>query len=257
MANKLNRGSVPDGHGGGRRRPLSGCPPDPPGQRGRHDHRRRGGRLALREILRRARRRIHQGDRRRGRLQRHPARHYPPAIRPGRDVAARAASTSTSPTRCGCRSSPRRASSSTSPTSHRCRGQGRLRRRALETVPTWAASSTPCRSSSTTARCTTAPTSSRRPGLSAPPATWDEYRAFAEEAHQGRGVYGTLIAGKQDIEATTRLQSFIQQAGGDILDANNKPTLRQRRRPCGARAHDLTSPTSTSRARRACSPIPT
>jgi len=61
-------------------------------------------------------------------------------------------------------------------------------------------------------------------GLSAGPATWDEYREWAKKLTRD-GVYGTLIAGKQDIEATTRLQSFIQQAGGDILDANNKPTF--------------------------------
>lgn len=61
-------------------------------------------------------------------------------------------------------------------------------------------------------------------GLSAGPATWDEYRDWAKQLTKD-GVYGTLIAGKQDIEATTRLHSFIQQAGGDILDANNKPTF--------------------------------
>jgi ABC-type glycerol-3-phosphate transport system substrate-binding protein len=38
-------------------------------------------------------------------------------------------------------------------------------------------------------------------------------------------VWGTLIAGKQNIEASTRLHAFIQQAGGDILDENNKPTI--------------------------------
>jgi ABC-type glycerol-3-phosphate transport system substrate-binding protein len=61
-------------------------------------------------------------------------------------------------------------------------------------------------------------------GLSAGPATWEEYREWAKKLTRD-GVYGTLIAGKQDIEATTRLQSFIQQAGGDILDADNKPTF--------------------------------
>jgi multiple sugar transport system substrate-binding protein len=56
------------------------------------------------------------------------------------------------------------------------------------------------------------------------PSTWAEYRDWAKQLTKD-GVYGTLIAGKQDIEATTRLQSFIQQAGGDILDANNKPSF--------------------------------
>ena len=39
------------------------------------------------------------------------------------------------------------------------------------------------------------------------------------------GVWGTLIARKQGIEASTRLHSFYQQAGGDILDASGKPTI--------------------------------
>ena len=80
------------------------------------------------------------------------------------------------------------------------------------------------RSSSTIARCTTAPICSARSASSAGPATWDEYREWAKKLTKD-GVYGTLIAGKQDIEATTRLHSFIQQAGGDILDANNKPSF--------------------------------
>ena len=39
------------------------------------------------------------------------------------------------------------------------------------------------------------------------------------------GVWGTLIACKQGIEASTRLHSFYQQAGGDLLDADGKPTI--------------------------------
>ena len=61
-------------------------------------------------------------------------------------------------------------------------------------------------------------------GLKAGPATWDEYREFAKKLTKD-SVFGTMIASKQDIEATTRFQSFIQEAGGDILDANNKPTF--------------------------------
>ena len=95
--------------------------------------------------------------------------------------------------------------------------------RALDTVP-GAASSTRFRSSSTIARCTTAPICSTQRACRAGPATWDEYREWAKKLTKD-GVYGTLIAGKQDIEATTRLHSFIQQAGGDILDANNKPSF--------------------------------
>lgn len=63
-------------------------------------------------------------------------------------------------------------------------------------------------------------------GLSAAPATWDEYRAFAKKlTNKDAGVWGTLIAGKRNIEASTRLHAFIQQAGGDILDASKKPTI--------------------------------
>jgi multiple sugar transport system substrate-binding protein len=39
------------------------------------------------------------------------------------------------------------------------------------------------------------------------------------------GVWGTMILSKQGIEAATRLNSFYQQAGGDILDANGGPTI--------------------------------
>ena len=63
-------------------------------------------------------------------------------------------------------------------------------------------------------------------GLSAPPKTWDEYRDFATKTTDGAaGVWGTLIASKQGIEASTRLHSFNQQAGGDLLDASGKPTI--------------------------------
>jgi multiple sugar transport system substrate-binding protein len=63
-------------------------------------------------------------------------------------------------------------------------------------------------------------------GLSAPPKTWDEYRDFAAKTTDtAAGVWGTLIASKQGIEASTRLHSFYQQAGGDLLDASGKPTI--------------------------------
>jgi multiple sugar transport system substrate-binding protein len=63
-------------------------------------------------------------------------------------------------------------------------------------------------------------------GLSAPPANWDEYRDFARRTTDtGGGIWGTLIASKQGIEASTRLHSFYQQAGGDLLDAAGKPTI--------------------------------
>ena len=37
--------------------------------------------------------------------------------------------------------------------------------------------------------------------------------------------WGTLIASKQGIEASTRLHSFYQQAGGDLLGPDGKPTI--------------------------------
>lgn len=64
-------------------------------------------------------------------------------------------------------------------------------------------------------------------GLKAPPASWDEYLDFAKKTTDtSAGVWGTLIASKQGIEASTRLQSFYQQAGGDLLGADGKPTIK-------------------------------
>ena len=63
-------------------------------------------------------------------------------------------------------------------------------------------------------------------GLKAPPASWDEYLDFAKKTTDtAAGVWGTLIASKQGIEASTRLHSFYQQAGGDLLGADGKPTI--------------------------------
>lgn len=64
----------------------------------------------------------------------------------------------------------------------------------------------------------------RKDLVSAPPTTWDEYRAAAKAATSG-DVFGTMICSKQGIEAATRLHSFYQQAGGDLLDADGKPTI--------------------------------
>ena len=61
-------------------------------------------------------------------------------------------------------------------------------------------------------------------GLSGPPKTWDEYRAYAKATTKD-GVYGTMILSKQGIEAATRLNSFYQQAGGDIVDAAGNATI--------------------------------
>ncbi len=63
-------------------------------------------------------------------------------------------------------------------------------------------------------------------GVSAPPTTWDEYRDFARRTtNKDAGVFGTMVCSKQGIEAATRLHSFYQQAGGDLLDADGNPTI--------------------------------
>ncbi|MEX0852766.1 MAG: sugar ABC transporter substrate-binding protein [Bauldia sp.] len=61
-------------------------------------------------------------------------------------------------------------------------------------------------------------------GLSGPPKSWDEYREYAKATTRD-GVWGTMILSKQGIEASTRLNSFYQQAGADIIDASGKPTI--------------------------------
>jgi multiple sugar transport system substrate-binding protein len=61
-------------------------------------------------------------------------------------------------------------------------------------------------------------------GFNAPPTSWDEYRKMAK-AMTKSPVWGTMILSKQGVEASTRLNSFYQQAGGDILDASGQPTI--------------------------------
>ena len=61
-------------------------------------------------------------------------------------------------------------------------------------------------------------------GLSGPPKSWDAYRQMAKATTKG-DVWGTMILSKQGIEAATRLNSFYQQAGGDILDKDGHPTI--------------------------------
>jgi multiple sugar transport system substrate-binding protein len=60
-------------------------------------------------------------------------------------------------------------------------------------------------------------------GLSGPPTSWDEYLEFAK-AMTRDDVWGTMILSKQGIEAATRLNSFYQQAGADIV-ADGKATI--------------------------------
>lgn len=63
-------------------------------------------------------------------------------------------------------------------------------------------------------------------GLSGVPQNWDEFRDYARKTTDaGAGIWGTLVASKQGIEASTRLHSLYQQAGGDLLGADGKPTI--------------------------------
>lgn len=61
-------------------------------------------------------------------------------------------------------------------------------------------------------------------GFNSPPSNWDDYRKMAKATTKD-GVWGTMILSKQGIEAATRLNSFYQQAGGDILDGSGSPTI--------------------------------
>ena len=63
-------------------------------------------------------------------------------------------------------------------------------------------------------------------GLAGLPANWDEFRDFARKTtDRPAGIWGTLVASKQGIEASTRLHSLYQQAGGDLLDEAGNPTI--------------------------------
>ena len=63
-------------------------------------------------------------------------------------------------------------------------------------------------------------------GIAAPPTTWAEFEADAKKlTNSATGVYGTIIPGAQDVEIATRLESYIQQSGGDIVDSSGNPTL--------------------------------
>lgn len=63
-------------------------------------------------------------------------------------------------------------------------------------------------------------------GIDGPPTTWEEYREYARQlTDQEKGVWGTMIPGKQDGEVATRFQSFLQQTGSDIADDEGNPTI--------------------------------
>lgn len=63
-------------------------------------------------------------------------------------------------------------------------------------------------------------------GVDGPPTTWDEYRAAAAATTDpASGVYGTMVPGNRDGEVATRFESYVQQAGGDIVDADGAPAI--------------------------------
>jgi ABC-type glycerol-3-phosphate transport system substrate-binding protein len=58
-------------------------------------------------------------------------------------------------------------------------------------------------------------------GITAPPTTWEEYRAVAKQlTNADTGVFGTMAEGKQSIEAAAKFLDVVQQAGGSVLDAD-------------------------------------
>ena len=85
-------------------------------------------------------------------------------------------------------------------------------------------------------------------GLSAPPASWDEYRAFAKKTTDtSAGVWGTLIASKQGIEASTRLHSFYQQA--EVISSDPTASRPSTPRPGGQRSNSWARWCSRTRRR--------
>ena len=66
---------------------------------------------------------------------------------------------------------------------------------------------------------------------------WDEYRKSAK-ALTANGAWGTMILSKQGIEAATRLNSFYQQAGGDIVDGSGRATIDTDAGQGGAQIHE-------------------
>lgn len=63
-------------------------------------------------------------------------------------------------------------------------------------------------------------------GIDAPPTTWEEYRQDAQLLTDANsGVYGTMIPGNKDGEVAVRFESYVQQAGGDIVDQDGNPSI--------------------------------
>ncbi len=63
-------------------------------------------------------------------------------------------------------------------------------------------------------------------GYDSPPATWEQYREIAAATTDAAaGTFGTMIPGNRDGEVATRFMSYVQQAGGDIVDENLRPAI--------------------------------
>lgn len=63
-------------------------------------------------------------------------------------------------------------------------------------------------------------------GYDSPPTSWEQYREIAKATTDpSTGVWGTMIPGNRDGEVATRIESYIQQAGGDIVGADGKPAI--------------------------------
>lgn len=63
-------------------------------------------------------------------------------------------------------------------------------------------------------------------GFDGPPTTWEEYRAAAAATTDpATGTWGTMIPGNRDGEVGTRFISYVQQAGGDIVDEDLQPAV--------------------------------
>lgn len=63
-------------------------------------------------------------------------------------------------------------------------------------------------------------------GIPGPPTTWAEYRAAAARLTDAdAGVWGTIIPGENERDVAARVYSYIQQAGGLLIDSGGRPTL--------------------------------
>ena len=63
-------------------------------------------------------------------------------------------------------------------------------------------------------------------GLAEPPATWDQYRSYALKlTNRNADIYGTVVEGKEHIEAAAKFLDVLYQAGGSVLDEKGTVTF--------------------------------